>query len=614
MSNNLNLNSVTRNFKRCFTILSRRDKKKLGLICTIQSGLGFLDLIGVGLIGLLGAISVAGINSQEVGSGISSVLEFLQLEGVDFKKQVLILGLLSILFFSIRTIFSIVLTRKILYYLSFKGADVSSRLVSRLLSKPLLEIQKRSTQQTIYALTSGVESIVLQVIGTSVILISDISLLLLIMIGLFLVDPITSISTLVIFGVVALLLYLFMNVRAKSLGIQSSELSVKGAEKISEVLSTYRESVVRNRRSFFTQQIAVIRYELASVRAEINFQPFISKYVIETTVIFGAMLIGGLQMIMQDASHAAATLAIFLTAGTRIAPAVLRIQQSTIQVKAGIGQASPTLDLIEEIGLDESGSSCLDEIETKHDGFEPNISLKNVSFQYPGQKNPAINNANLEISAGQIIAIVGPSGSGKTTLVDLMLGVLKLDQGEIHVSGQEPNVAILKWPGSISYVPQDTVIINGTIEENIGLGFSLESIRSKPKLILDAIKLSQLTTYIDNLPLKSLTQVGDHGPQMSGGQRQRLGIARALLTSPKLLVLDEATSSLDGETESLLSNAIGSLRGHTTIVLIAHRLSTVRDADQVVYLDSGSIIATGSFDEVRKRVPNFDRQAQIMGL
>jgi ABC-type multidrug transport system fused ATPase/permease subunit len=161
-------------------------------------------------------------------------------------------------------------------------------------------------------------------------------------------------------------------------------------------------------------------------------------------------------------------------------------------------------------------------------------------------------------------------------------------------------------------VPQDVTISNGTIRSNITLGFPPNA--GTYEMIWDAIKISQLQGYINGLPDGENTKVGDRGSSMSGGQRQRLGIARALFTKPKLLVLDEATSALDGETESNISTAIKSLKGDVTVVLIAHRLSTVREADQVIYLEEGKIISVGTFEEVRSAVPNFDRQASLMGL
>jgi ABC-type multidrug transport system fused ATPase/permease subunit len=156
------------------------------------------------------------------------------------------------------------------------------------------------------------------------------------------------------------------------------------------------------------------------------------------------------------------------------------------------------------------------------------------------------------------------------------------------------------------------MISNGTIRSNITLGFPDEA--GSDQMIWDAITISQLNGYLESLPDKENSKVGDRGAGMSGGQRQRLGIARALFTKPKLLVLDEATSALDGETEANVSAAIRSLKGDVTVILIAHRLSTVREADQVLYLEDGKILATGTFEEVRKAVPNFDRQASLMGL
>jgi ABC-type multidrug transport system fused ATPase/permease subunit len=253
-----------------------------------------------------------------------------------------------------------------------------------------------------------------------------------------------------------------------------------------------------------------------------------------------------------------------------------------------------------------------DVIDVLHPGFVPEIILKNVSFSYPNSTSPAIYGASLRITPGSLIAVVGPSGAGKTTLIDLILGVLDPDSGEVSISGRRASEISKMWPGSVSYVPQDVTIANGTIRSNITLGFPEES--GTVEMIMDAIRISQLESYLESLPERENSKVGDRGAGMSGGQRQRLGIARALFTKPKLLVLDEATSALDGETEANVSAAIRALKGDVTVILIAHRLSTVREADQVVYLEEGKIIATGTFEEVRAAVPNFDRQASLMGL
>ena len=224
----------------------------------------------------------------------------------------------------------------------------------------------------------------------------------------------------------------------------------------------------------------------------------------------------------------------------------------------------------------------------------------------------AIENISLKIPEGKAVAIVGSSGAGKTTAIDVILGVLNPDEGSVLISGLPPLMAFAKWPGAVSYVPQDVVISAGTIRENVALGYPLEE--AVDELVMSALKIAQLDKFVEEQPLGLETQVGERGTKLSGGQRQRLGIARAMFTKPRLLVLDEATSSLDSETEVGISGAIHALRGSTTVVLIAHRLSTVRNADLVVYLDRGKVLKMGTFDEVRNSVPNFDHQAKLMGL
>ena len=174
------------------------------------------------------------------------------------------------------------------------------------------------------------------------------------------------------------------------------------------------------------------------------------------------------------------------------------------------------------------------------------------------------------------------------------------------------NEIIENFPGLLAYVPQDVYIINGTLRENICLGYDKKEIPSE--FIYDVLKKAQLSDFVESLPQKLDTYIGDNGSSLSGGQKQRLGIARALITEPRILVMDESTSSLDGETESNLTNAIISLRGQTTLILIAHRLSTVRNADKIIYIEGGKILASGSFNEVREKVPDFDKQSKLMGL
>jgi ABC-type multidrug transport system fused ATPase/permease subunit len=456
-------------------------------------------------------------------------------------------------------------------------------------------------------------NITLGVIGNTVTLISDLSLLIVLFVGLMVVDTTVAIGTLTLFSSIALILYKVLHKKAQNLGESQALVTVESNERIVEIVQGFREAAVKNRKAYYANEISKLRFALSRDLAESSFLPYIGKYVIETTVILGALAISAFQFAISDAAQAVATLSIFLAAGTRIAPAVLRMQQSGIQLKSALGSAGPTLDLILELGPETSIKQYVEEVpEFNYPNFTAEIELRNASYAYPGSENQALANVDLFIDKGEFAAVVGASGAGKSTLADLILGLLKPSSGEIYISGLSPQDAIEKWSGAIAYVPQDVLIVNGTVRDNIALGYPKESISDAE--VQRALEISQLNEFVSNLPEGLDSIVGERGAKLSGGQRQRLGIARAIYTNPKLLVLDEATSALDGKTEADLSSAINNLKKEVTVVMIAHRLSTVRDADKILYLDCGRVLALGTFEEIRSKIPEFDHQAKLMGL
>lgn len=597
--------------KRCISVFSSKDKSKIGAVVILQTLLGGLDLLGVMLIGVIGALAVTGIQSSTPGNRVNSALKLLQLDGFTFQTQTAILGLVATVVLICRTIMSVIFTRKVLFFIGRRSAVISGNLVSRLLQQDILQINKQSIQQTIYASTNGVVSVTLGVVGTAVSVIADVSLLVVMALGLLFVDPVIAICAFLLFSLVGFGLYQLMHRRATKFGQLDAELNVRSNEKISEVLTSYREATVRNRRHYYADQIGAARYDLSNVLAELNFMPTISKYVIEATMVLGAVSISALQFALQDSKHAVATLAVFLAAGTRIAPAILRVQQGAISIKSALGSAQPTLNLLDTLPPLKNSEFAGIDISTGT-AFTGDVDFENVSFQYPGTKEFALQDFSLNIGEGQTIAIVGPSGSGKTTFVDLLLGMFEPTSGVIRVSGMQPILSISKFPGAIGYVPQDVAIIDGTIRDNIAMGFPPEY--ATDARVKTALATANILDFVESLPNKLDSSVGPRGSKLSGGQRQRLGIARAMITSPKLLVLDESTSALDVHTELEVTKAISEIPYKITKVIIAHRLSTVVNADVVYYVEKGRIRAKGTFEDVRAAVPDFNSQANLHGI
>lgn len=607
--------TTTQIVRRASLILEKRDRIKAGLIIVINLALGILDVLAVLVFGLIGSLAVSGVSSKGPGDRVRTVLEFLGIQNLDLQSQVTILGLLASTLLIFKSFISYYLSKKTLFFLSRRGAIISSRLIARLLGRNILVLRSRTIQETIFAVTAGVQSVTLAILGAALLLVSDIFLIVAFSASLFLVDTLVAVLSLILFSTVGILIYIVLHKRAQTLGAKATNLEIKSSDTILQVVSCYRELVVKNRRQYFAQQIGGMRIGIAEASANLSLMGLLSKYVIEITMVIGALVIGAAQFVTQPATRAVAVISIFLISSARIAPAVLRVQTGLVSIRANIGGAQPTLTLIEESlksGEDEQIESALQSIYSfDHSGFCADVLVEDLSFQYPGQTNATLQRVSFSLKQGKFLGIVGPSGAGKSTLVDLILGILEPSTGRVRISGLSPRDAIQSWTGAIAYVPQEVSIFNGSIKENVCLGFECEDIPDK--LIIELLNVVGLEEFVD-LPGGIHSSAGERGSKMSGGQRQRLGIARALFTQPKLLVLDEATSSLDAHTEKNLATYLSSLKGSLSLIVVAHRLSTVMDADQLIYIDDGTIVGSGTFSQLRIIVPDFDSQARIMGL
>lgn len=611
-SNPMNNTGLYHELNRALALLNRKDRRKLLAVTFLQIIFGILDLLGVAAIGVVTALAFRGIKAQSPGDRVEWVLKLTGLNRFDFRYQVVLLSIFAVLIFSSKTLFSVVFLRRTLFYLSRKSSEISADLTSRLLNRELTFIRNSPVQQRLFSLTTGVSNITVGVLTNIVLIVSDSSLLIVLLLGLLFVDPVICLSTLIVFSSIGFLLYFLLHTRATKNGKLLAKETIESNQSIVEAILSFREIYVKGSREFYSKRIQIQRGKLAKYDAELKFLPSISKYTTELAVVVGIAGIAALQFARYETNHAVAVLSIFVAASTRIAPAVMRLQQSTITVKAYLGSAVPTLDLADELRETPTLDNKLNSISLEHGGFNAEVNFDKVSFSYDNDSNETIREICMKVPNGTMAAVVGPSGGGKSTIIDLILGILKPQKGTVQIGGLTPQEAIKKWPGAIGYVPQEVFISNGTIRENICLGFDATTVDEK--LIWDALEAADLAEFVRSIDGHLEFIVGDNGGSLSGGQRQRIGIARSLLTKPSLVILDEATSALDSVTEKRISESILRLRGNCTVIVVAHRLSTIRDSDQVIYIEDGSVVATGTFDEVKSTTPKFKEQAEFMGL
>lgn len=609
--------------RNALSMLVAAQRRRFLVASGLQATLGLLDTVGIVMMGLVAAVLASGLDPGRMPSYVKTVLEFTGLGGLTLIQSAAVLGALAVGVMLAKSVLGIFFTRFLYRFLAQQQAQVSERLVRAFLNQPLLFVQGWSTAQAQYALTSGVGLGVVITLGGASSALAELFLFAVVAVVLLFVDPVLSLLVAGIFAVAAVLLVLTFGRRTSRDAASFRESTVRMDTMVFDALSTYREAMVLNRRDSFARRFTRLAQTNAETNADMQFVLEVPKYLLEALLVVVAFLLALFQLGTKEFPAAAATVALFLTAGFRLIPAMLRFQAAETNVRRGIEGARPTFVLahalnseIQEIQPLTAESRAVtrlrEQVETGHQGFEAAVVVDRVTFSYPGSTAPALGDVSLMARPGASIALVGTTGAGKSTLADVILGVLQPDEGSVQVSGVDPVTAVQRWSGAIAYVPQAVALVDGTIRENVALGLPDSAIDDE--WVWSALRQAHLADFLQSGREALNTVVGERGVRLSGGQRQRLGIARALFTKPLVLVMDEATSALDAETEDAITRTLRDLEGQVTTITVAHRLATVRFADELLFMRDGVIVARGSFEEVRAQEPDFARQAKLLGL
>lgn len=425
---------------------------------------------------------------------------------------------------------------------------------------------------------------------------------------LVIAQPVTAITAIAYLLAVFTLLFIVIFRRIKLAGKTDRDFSFRTATLISEMVDALKELTLRGKLFEIGALISEKRRISTLARANITFASIVSKYLFEAALIGGFVVIGGIAFFIGGAANAITAITLFAATGFRMMPALYGIQTSLASAAANQIHAR---DVIDELKDSDGPREVSEIVDSNHFPANPSkIQIRNLSFRYKDSDKEVLSNLNFDFGIGTSLAIVGPSGSGKSTLIDLLLGLSLPTNGTILLDEVPITTFLSQWRSKVGYVPQNVALFDGTIAQNIALTWREDFDKVKVRKTLEG---AHLQAFLEDDWFTSV-RIGERGDSISGGQKQRLGIARSLYSDPLIIVMDEATSALDTGTENRIVESMKELRGKVTFITVAHRLATIRNYDQICYMEGGKILGMGTFDEVVRSVPQFKDQSKLAGL
>lgn len=598
---------MLKSIKELFNLLTFSQKKfffKLQILVVFMS---LVEVLGVVSIGPFMAL----IGNFELLEGTGVLATLYQYSNIDRPENFIILvGIFVLVILTFGSMLSMYVTWKVSIFGSKTGMELGYRLFNYYMNQTWLfhasENSSNLSKKIAVEATRVTDTIIQPIMQLNARIVTAFF----ISVGLFFYNPLIALAGILIFSISYFILYSIVKSRLKNNGQVISELTTSRFKLMNEGFGGIKETILLNKQEYFTNKFNVEGERLAYSQGSNKALSEMPRFFMEL-VAFGSIIILILYLLNSrngDLSDILQTLSIYALASFKLLPAFQQTYRSVSTIRGNLS----AFDIIKPdlIRSKQVNTPNIKTQDSKELIFNKFLEFKNLSYSYPLQSKKVLNGLNIKIPVNTTIGIVGSTGSGKSTTIDLLLGLLKQDEGDILIDGNELCDNNLKqWQSKIGFVPQSIFISDATIMENIAFGVNINLIDMKK--INHVIQLAHLESIIKESKEGIYTNVGERGVQLSGGQRQRIGIARALYHDAEVLVFDEATSALDSITEKTIMDAIDEFSGKKTIILIAHRITTLKNCDNIIILEDGKVVDEGSYSELLNNNKKFKNMANI---
>ena len=583
-------------------LIDHPTRRRLMLSIALSVVLALLDMLGV--VAMLPMMQYVTGQSPDSGAlgWVSTLLG-------DPSPRVLVLSLALIIFgtFVVKDVAALLVRSWQLRFMATQNVRISTALLEGYLTAPYSWHLRQNTGDKLWTVQGAVSMGYSGGLTSALSVLTELMTIVFVFGSLLLISPMIAVSAAVYFGVAAFVIQRVIRPRIQAAGERTREASQAVSKSSLQSLSAVKEIRLRRAHQAFVDEFSEKSAQGAEADVRASILTSIPSYFLEIVFVLGIGVLAAVATTGGSAEEGLVLLGLFVAAGTRVLPSSVRL----ISALAGVRYAHAPLEHLIRVSR-AMRTSAVEETARVVTQEVPSggISITGLRYAYPDRPDvEVLAGVDLDISHGSSVAVIGMSGAGKSTLVDLLLGLHLPTAGDITAGGISVFDNLPGWQRQLAVVPQEVMLLDTSIRENIAFDEELD-----PDRLALAIERAQLDDLIDDLPDGLDTSAGERGMRLSGGQRQRIGIARALYRDPSLLVLDEATSALDNETERRITDTIEGLHGTVTVVVVAHRLSTVRHCDQLVFMENGRVASSGTFDEVRRSNETFARLVQLGSL